>query len=192
MRPNAKRTVLALAVAVIAVAAAVVWVTPGGTNRFDPRAYRGRMGKIVVPFKGESVLYLLKDKMSAASEPLELRTKNGTFTAPVGSFQPYVYYAVVRHNGRITWTAKSQLYRHKRIIVKANTTQQLAVGPPLDVSMEAHQQPGKTVYMTMESLGRGGEDCTIEQSGTATGEPPSFQVISKAGKVVWSGKFRYG
>ncbi len=156
---------------------------------FDPAKYKGKTGKIVLPFKGESFLYAYKIDQGKQT-PYILKSKTGTFAAPVGSFRLLQYYASYgTSKGGRPWRLSGRFDKPLAIKVGSGTTYQIKGGAPFTAWVKVQQSVRSRVSMDLVVLGRGGERCTIY---SASRKDPRFRILSKTGKVLQEGKFEYG
>jgi len=155
-------------------------------SQFDPRTYKGPTGKIVVPTWKTAALTLIREGGDSNGEMLSVKTSDGTFTVPTGKYMVINLSQTVK-DGAAGWTLSSSY--EKPITLSRGSMVRLNAGQGLVGSVKVSQN-GKQVNMALEILGRGGDLCTI--SGPASSKPAAFQVLSKQGKVLWSGKFEAG
>ena len=72
------------------------------------------------------------------------------------------------------------------IRVSRGSVYRLKAGPPLTAYVRVSQRGANAVTMDLKLTGRGGEHCTISS------KEPRFRVLSRSGKVLQEGKFKYG
>lgn len=157
---------------------------------FDPAQYQGQTGSIVLSHKGESTLEI---GGRDGGGRMRLSTSNGVLSAPVGTYNLFSYEAVGKDESGATWVASGSLSSRGRepISVKANSTQTLELGPPFKASVTVKSTGRGSATLDMSLKGCDGNQYTISKKG-GRGEPPSFQVLSKTGEVLWQGRFEYG
>ena len=184
---------VAVLVLALGLSANLGQVAAQGLVKFNPETYKGKAGKITVPYRGESMLYEIKFNKRKNPTLTRFVTKNGTFTVPARKHEFKDYYAIVRSGGRLRWSALSSLYYGKlsKVTVKPGGSVAMNVGPPCAASIKVEQPDRKHVYMSLDLVGRGGEDVQIQRHDAAI-KKPGFQVLSSKGKVLTQGSFEYG
>ncbi len=155
-------------------------------SQFDPRTYKGPTGKIVVPTWKTANLTLMREVRGSESEILSVKTSDGTFTVPTGKYMVISLSQTVK-DGAAGWTLSSSY--EKPVSVSRGSVVRLNAGQRLVASVKVLQGGGR-VKMDLQIVGRGGESCSISEIGSS--KAPGFQVLSKQGKVLWSGKFEAG
>ena len=151
---------------------------------FNPRTYKGATGKIVVPTWKAAELTLMRDDRDSGM--LSVKTSDGTFTVPTGKYLVISLSRTVKH-GAAGWTLSSSY--DKPVSVSRGSVVRLNAGQQLVASVKV-LQGGSRVNMELQILGGAGESCTISELGSS--KAPGFQVLSKQGKILWSGKFEAG
>jgi len=129
------------------------------------------------------VLYLYRID-SKSQTPYMLKSGNGVFKAPVGKYRLLGYDSPV--TGRREPIVSGRYRNPPVIAVTDGSTYRLKAGPPLVASIAVSQTGRNYVTMDLRLTGRGGEQCMIST------KEPRFQVLSKAGRVLQEGKFKYG
>ncbi|MFH1228527.1 MAG: hypothetical protein V1701_11585 [Planctomycetota bacterium] len=147
---------------------------------FNPAEYKGEIGTIILPYKGESSLTL-----GGGKEIIKLTTTDGAFKAPVGDYDAGIYEAIGNDEKNIKWIAYTYLFKTK-VSVKNGSTEQLDIGPPFTASIDVKNGSDSQVSMTFHLMDKKGNSYSIYNS------EPAFQVISQSGAVIWSGKFQSG
>lgn len=160
-----------------------------GVTNFDPKAYKGKTGKITVPYRGESAIVTALTEPGKRTAYQKYDSKDGTFVVPVGRHRVMMYYAYVRSGRTVSWSAAGRP-RSLSANVVAGRSVSVNIGPPITASIKA-QQMGKTLYLSLNMTGRGGEEAQINRV-IGRGKAPGFQVLSQQGKVLMQGSFRYG
>jgi len=157
---------------------------------FDPAKYTGPAGKIVFPYKGESVL-VVQDTQSG--KLYRLSTTDGTFAAPAGQYTLLGYQSVAIDENKERWAfyANMATVKTREITVAADGSQDVAAGPPFVASVSVTKGDDGNASLSFNLLGAGGDKCIVRKANTMT-DPPGFQVVSAAGEVVWQGQFKYG
>lgn len=155
--------------------------------QFDPRTYKGPTGKIVVPNWKTAELTLMRESGDSNGEILSVKTSDGTFTVPTGKYRVIDLSQTVK-DGAAGWTLSSSY--EKPVSVSRGSVVRLNAGQQLVASVKVVQGSRGRVDMDLQILGRGGESCSISELGNS--KAPGFQVLSKQGKVLWSGKFEAG
>jgi len=160
------------------------------TVQFNPKSYKGQMGKISTSFKGESLLRV-RDKSDGTE--YVLKSTNGVFQAPVGSYEVSSYEATAKDKAKAEWTAHSTSIasKVKSVTLKANTTCQLKIGPPLTASAKATTKSNNQASLSFSLVDDSGSSFLISKDSGQT-NPPGFKVLSKSGDVLWQGSFKYG
>ncbi|MFC1525075.1 hypothetical protein ACFL5I_01670 [Planctomycetota bacterium] len=160
-------------------------ITSGGrgTEVFDSSQYQGAMGKIILPYKGESLLVLIRKKDE--DKRIRLFTTDGIFMVPVGTFS-LSQYDIFAKDDNIKWTASGSLRLRKLYQISADTPLELEIGPPFTASIFIKEGEQNEVKLHFELIGRGGNRFIIRNS------EPSFHMIAHTGSTLWQGKFKYG
>ncbi len=167
--------------AALLLAAAII---PSVADRsFNPKTYKGKMGKITVQYSGESSLNVRDVK---TRNVLVLSTKNGVFQAPVGTYELLSYFG---KSGAWYFYCSSPLGGGKRITTKPNGNQKLNLGPPFTASVDVRPLNNNQVSMDFNLKSQNGDVYIMRKDA---GDPPGFQVLDSNKKVIWSGSFRYG
>jgi hypothetical protein len=156
---------------------------------FDPSAYHGAMGAIVVPNPGELIV---RDKK--LDRRLCLQINRGIARAPVGRYDVVSWTEAVAPYapaGSEDWTASCEFDAgpSSELVVTAEGTQRLEVGPPFTVSVDVAPQAGGRVTLILKVMGLGGHSYSIVSRRRP---PPRFEVLDGSRKVVWHGNFEYG
>lgn len=163
-------------------------ICANGTEQFNPKAYKGRTGKISLKYRGESSLLVRAKK---DNKVMLLSTKNGIVTAPVGSYSIISYQAKATDKNKAAWVASASLSKPIAVEITANQTRQIDLGPPLVASVSVSDN-GKRAYMNFKlTNAQGNHNYTITKT-TGKTDPPGFRVLDSSGKSVWSGSFSYG
>jgi len=159
-------------------------------ENFDPAGYKGEMGTIVLPYKGESSLVLMSQ---VGAKSIRVRAKDGVAQAPAGKYYLSSYEAVAKDQQRARWTASCfpgrQAMGSRSLSLGAASPQQLDLGPPFTASVVVRNATGAKPILDLSITGRGGNSYTIFRGD---GRPPSFQVVSRDAQVLWQGRFEYG
>jgi hypothetical protein len=151
----------------------------------DAAKYKGNAGTIILPLKGDSFVYLYRTD-TRKEAPYQLTSKDGVFKAPAGKYQLLMYYVTSKDRGRRGPMISGRYSKPITISVSRGSTYRLKAGPPLTASIRVSQRGANAVTMDLMLTGRGGEQCTISS------KEPRFQVLSRAGKVLQEGKFKFG
>jgi hypothetical protein len=155
-------------------------------EEFDPAAYHGEMGTIVVSHKGQGSLLLRERK---ADKQIRVAIDNGVAQAPAGEYEVVTYDAVAKDERGVKWTASCYYSKREPLSVAASSSQQLDAGPPFTAAVAVKERAKGKVSIDLGIAGRGGRQYSImRQDGTA----PGFEVLDKSGKVLWQGSFEYG
>jgi hypothetical protein len=166
--------------------------TARNVEAFNPAAYQGPTGKIVVPHQGDCSLEVYATDGASARKRLQLSGKDGVLVAPVGTYVLGSCDLTARDAANREWSASCYPGSSSgRISVTANAPVNLDVGPPFTASVKVHSQGKSQVGMDYQLTGRGGHSYTIEKNSGAD-DPPGFQVLDSSGKEVWHGTFAYG
>jgi len=153
---------------------------------FDPHKYKGATGKIAVPGCKNAQVMLACAAGHLSGQLLSAHTSNGTFVVPIGKYAVQGLTQMAKANG-VDWALSSQYFR--RLTVRQGSVVRLNLGQPLTASVKVSKIGRDQISMDLAILGCGGETCGISRSGDS--KPPQFEV-SKAGKVLWTGKFESG
>ena len=153
--------------------------------QIDAARYKGKAGKIILPVKGDSFVYLYRPD-TRKQTPYQLTSKDGVFKAPAGKYQLLMYYVTSKDRGRRGLMISGRYKKPITISVSRGSTYRLKAGPPITASIKVSQRGANAVTMDLLLTGCGGEQCTISS------KEPRFRVLSKAGKVLQEGKFKYG
>jgi hypothetical protein len=182
------------AVKPLAVAATAV-VAPK-FEAFDPAKYTGKTGKITLPYAGTSMLLMRKFENGKLGDYMQVMGKEKTIVVPVGTYKVATLSMTTKDKDGKQWSILCSPVsddKARALDIKAGATIVLPACEPITASIDVKQNADK-VTMSLQMLGAGGDKCTIQQmaqAGTAP-EAPGFQVLSKSGKVLMSGKFQYG
>jgi len=155
----------------------------GGPTTFDPKHYKGPMGKIVLPYRGQSSLYVQQ-----GDEILILNAKQGVFQAPAGVLDVVGTEMVATDAHKVRWTASGRM--NHRLTVRRGATVRLDVGPPFTASIDVSGRRD-VVSMDFKLVGRGGDSYTVLKSQDSS-TPPGFKVLGKSRRTLWRGSFKYG
>jgi len=184
---------------VLAVAAVIyLGVQIAGLGRrfqpetFDVATYEGETGQIILPWRGACELTVWP---SDGSRMLTLQSDTGSVVAPAGALRVSSWTLKATDQRGREWSATgrpSYDLPDGRFTLNVSRAQpvQLSVGPPLSARVTVASSPGADeLSMGFELTDRGGASYTISGGG---GDPPGFEVVNAAGKVLWSGSFEYG
>lgn len=160
--------------------------SPLKVEQFEPAKYQGETGTIVLGYKGESSLEAYQRDGTKA---LRLSTNDGIVKAPVGNYHVMGYQALAKEQSGAEWVARCS--PGARVSVKAGSSTELKLGPPLTASITVKTRGKDQVSMDLKLAGVDGGQYTISKKG-GRDEPPSFVALNKAGQVVWKGRFSYG
>ncbi|NPV48331.1 MAG: hypothetical protein HPY69_15440 [Armatimonadetes bacterium] len=155
---------------------------------FDPQTHQGPTGTLTLNWKQPSTLNV---RSKQGKEKYKLETKDGTFKLPPGTYAVESWSAKVTDSKGISWVLETRYPRNLQSLeVKADSTTQLALGPPLEASVLASAHGGSASFgFVLKDAA--GNDYTMVGSGKGA-QPPGFEVTDETDKVVWSGKFEYG
>ncbi|MEN6519872.1 MAG: hypothetical protein ABFD46_01800 [Armatimonadota bacterium] len=159
-----------------------------GFSRFDPKTYKGKMGKVTLLYHGNAVLTMFSN---SGRKITEYSTTNGVLLLPVGSHEVWNCDVIAKDKNKVEWTASISPGNTRKIDVSANKTQKLNFGPPFIASIKVTKHGDKANMDLNVVTAQGNNKCVIKKSDGET-DPPRFQVINSSGKVVWSGSFKYG
>jgi len=161
----------------------------GGMEDFDPVQYQGRKGSIVVPHKGESSLRLQEE----GGKLIRLHTKDGVLVAPAGTYRLVSFEAVGKDENNQEWEARCYFPPRTpgKVSVTDGSSQDVKVGPPFRASVSVTPKGQDQATFDLKLTGSDGNQYTIARKGGRS-EPPSFQVISKSGEILWQGRLEYG
>ena len=163
-------------------------VLAASVKTFNPKTYKGKMGRISLTYAGECRLGL-KDRRNG--KIMMYSSRNGVVQAPVGSYKALRYEAVAR-DGDGKWTAYCLTILQTPVIaVKANSTQKVALGPPFVASVDVSRTGRDSVSLGFNLAGAGGHRYIIVK-GDRNLEPPGFEMYDTSGRIVWQGNFKYG
>jgi len=154
-----------------------------GTHTFDPARHLGPRATIIIPWQGKGTLEFRWRSRQYLSE-----SDNGQFAVPAGSL-PLTNFTAYSSPDKTGWQARSTFDQRSQLSLAANEQHALAAGPPYTAQVKVQEAAGKA-YMSMDIKDAGGNVAGI--SDVARKSPPHFDVLDKAGKVVWQGKFEYG
>jgi hypothetical protein len=161
--------------------------TTGGINRTQPSPAQGGTGYLA----GDSDRYIL-----------DLVRGGQTFQATGSKGKPIQLaagaYAIDRciferndSNG-VTWQVTGMPRGAASVMVSANATTQLAVGPPLKLALSATKS-GDTVTFGFSIKGKAGEFyAPAILRGNQALPPPGVEIRDAAGKIIARGQFKYG
>jgi hypothetical protein len=161
-------------------------------EEFNPATYKGSTGKIVMSYKGDSMLTVM-----TMNNPKRLRltAKDGVALAPVGSYTPLQFEAELADKDGNEWAASSTLVAKdpNQISVQPDISCEIKVGPPLKASVSIDKGGNKDdeYFLSLELTGVDGGSYSVRKLGKDDWAP-GFEFIDSAGKVVWQGKFEYG
>lgn len=161
---------------------------------FDPSTYKGKTGKIVLPYSGDSTLYVIKVGGEKAESGLYLSGNGKSVVAPVGMYRVDYYAMSMKDKKGATWSFSSQPKPEKNaqmLIVRAGKNSKMKPAEGMVASIKVDQTDEKNVAMSFQIKASNGESCSIEQIGK-NAKPPRFKVLSKTGKVLMTGAFEYG
>lgn len=159
---------------------------------FDPAAFKGKTGRIILTHKAESELVMMgMGGMSA--KRLRFKTTDGVITAPEGKYFPFEYTAFARDQAGKKWKASCMLFRGSgdQLSVIAESPRDLTVGPPFIAKVTVTREPGGEVGIDLKVTGSCGNSYTLQQADSDNA-PPGFEVIGPDGKVVLKDKFHFG
>ncbi|MEN6371717.1 MAG: hypothetical protein ABFD64_06845 [Armatimonadota bacterium] len=159
-----------------------------GFERFDPKTYKGKMGKVTLPYHGNAVLTTFSNSGRKISE---YSTTNGVLLLPVGNHDVWGCDAIAKDKNNVSWTASISPGNTLKIDISANKAQKLNFGPPFIASIKVTKHGNKADLDLNVVTAQGNNKCVIKKSDGET-DPPRFKVINSTGKVVWSGSFKYG
>lgn len=156
---------------------------------FNPAHYRGKLGTIVIPAHDQATLSLLSP--GPGESGIRLHAVKGVFHAPPGHYRVAKFEVQARDRDLLTWTATSAFDDPpgRDITVTAGGQQQLDLGEPYTARV-VPQMSGLQLSLDFKLTGKGGESVSLERHGSQVA--PGFQVLDKAGKVLWSGQFEFG
>lgn len=155
---------------------------------FDPQTNTGPAGTLTLEWDQPSTLNV---RSKQGQEKYKLDTTDGTLKLPPGTYVVESWSAKTTDSKGLTWVLETRYPRSLQSLeVKADSTTQLAVGPPLEASVSASGSGGSASF-SFVLKDAAGNDYTMIGSGKGA-QPPGFEVTDEADKVVWSGKFEYG
>jgi len=177
--------------------------------KFDAETYKGKTGRILVPFTGPCTLYVVQGGGAGSAKIVRMPGCDGTIVCPAGtftlnsltasildaerhevwrlSFQFAKFVARLTVGGRVANVASGW----QRLAMGAGSVYELDIGPPYTASVTVEQievRGQKKVQMLLSIKDHNGSPVTI----TAGSSVPGFQVVSKQGEVLMRGKFQYG
>jgi len=158
-------------------------------ENFDPVQYTGPMGILAVPIKSEG-MFAVQDTEN--NKILRLSSKDGSFRLPVGKYTLLGAIAYATDDNKDRWVVSYNLSsaKDREVVIEANATKALEIGPPFTASVSVTRN-GDEAELSLSLVGRGGDRAIIRKAA-ASSDPPSFQVTSPAGQVVWQGAFKFG
>ena len=80
----------------------------------------------------------------------------------------------------------------KAFAVKSGQTVDMALGAPIEATVVASARPGKVSMNLMMKDALGGRISSITTAAGKRPDPPSIEVVDKAGKIVYTAKLAYG
>ncbi|HPA17861.1 MAG TPA: hypothetical protein PLU30_08935 [Verrucomicrobiae bacterium] len=157
---------------------------------FDARTYSGETGKIVLPFKGEVALVLRDSKNHKL---LRCGGKDGIVRAPTGIYGLHRFEGSLMDEQKGRWTAGAYFFRHPAgdFTLENDGERTIEAGPPFVARIVAATKGRDEAEFNLELTGRGEGRYTITKDKGALWEP-GFEVLSKAGDVLWRGNFKFG
>ena len=164
----------------------------GPVEKFDPMTYKGTMGRIELSYTGESKLTLYP---VGKPKKLEVPVTNGTALAPTGNYTLMRCDITAKGQDNQDWTESCSLYSPgpNHISIQKNTPYKLQLGLPLNASVSVKPESDGKVMISLIQTGTGNVNTSTwiqDQGGWSWS--PGFQVLDKAGNVIWQDKFAYG
>ncbi|MBI5687100.1 MAG: hypothetical protein HZC54_18675 [Verrucomicrobia bacterium] len=159
---------------------------------FDPAKFQGKTGKITLAHKAESELVLMSFG-GMDTKRMRFKTLDGVFSVPEGKYFPFEFAAFARDPAGAKWKATCQLFGGAKdeLSVSAESSQELAAGPPFTAKVKVSKQSGNEVAFDLKITGQGGHNYAFQRTDAAD-TPPGFEVVGPDGKVVLKDKFHFG
>lgn len=150
-----------------------------------------KTGTVIMPVVGDASLTLVGSPSSKIGYMMG-SSKSGKFAVPVGKYMIASYGCTLADKTGGKWSLNinpSAAERSKQTEIKPNQTIKMEPVKSIDASIDVNQN-GKQISLSLKMLSNG-RSCSI-MSADGKGEAPGFQVLSKSGDVLMSGKFQYG
>ena len=154
---------------------------------FDAAKYNSPTGKIILPFKGKATLVV---STLDRKKKLRLSGSNGELVAPVGFLKIESLKVTAKDSKNVQWTIDFPYWsgRQREVYVQADGK------TPLDLTLTAcisaeHAAPDVASFRLC-ALDCSGESYSIQAPRHESA--PGFEVLSRAGEVLWKGKFQAG
>jgi ABC-type proline/glycine betaine transport system permease subunit len=154
---------------------------------FDPTTYRGVTGVLHTSYRGPGKLLAVA---SGQKQSTRYVSTTGDFTLPIGQYRLTTLEVTAKGADGKEWGATSKLPQPKSVQIVAQAPVELQVGPPYQAAIKV-QGTGAATRLAMQLRDSGGNDVSLTRGGDRP-PAPQFQILDKAGKVLFTGKFAYG
>lgn len=153
---------------------------------FNPATYHGATGVLHSSYRGPCKLLAIH---VGQKQPARYLSTTGDFKMPVGQYLLGSLEATAKGTDGKEWSARSTMPK-QTIQVSPQAPSQLSAGPPYQAMLKA-QGSGAATRISMQIKDCCGNDVSLQRAG-GDPPPPQFQILDKAGKVLFTGKFAYG
>ena len=155
---------------------------------FDPAKCTGPMATITFPHQLSGQLHL---KDAKRNRNVLVRLAGGKAQMRTGTFHPLRYVAEASDQQGVRWGAHAWLLGTPPIVLTANSTHELKMGPPFTAALSIRKRGSASDVLYLRLTGVGGRAYSFMKAGRRP-PPPQFEVKNESGEVVFCDKFAYG
>ena len=155
---------------------------------FDPATYTGPTATITFPHQLSGQLHL---RDTRRNKIMLVRLAGGKAQMCTGTFRPVQYVVEASDRQGVRWGARTVLLGTPPIVLAANSTHELKVGPPFTAAMSIRKRGSASDVLYLRVTGVGGKTYSFTKAGRRP-PAPQFEVKNESSEVVFTDKFAYG